>query len=87
MSMHYIVCWNMPGCLPEMEPEEHETFDSAKRSLIDELKACEDQAPSEDVAEDFCHAAEDVNVWTDGDPCHSVSIGGYIYSICRMTKP
>lgn len=75
----YVALWNMPGCLPEMEPMEFETFDEAKRAIIDELKAAEDRAESEDEAEDFCSLAEDVNL--ESRPFSVVAPDGYAYCV------
>lgn len=66
----YVAGWNMPGYLPEMEPAEFDDFDSAKRFLIDEMKRTEEQfgeSDDEDAAEEVCHDAEAVNLWSTPD--------------------
>lgn len=64
--MKYVACWNMPGYLPEAEPAEFETFDEAKRYIIDELKEQEDrhggELEDEDSAATLCFAAEEANL-------------------------
>lgn len=34
----YIAMWNMPGCLPEMEPAIFDTFEEARAFIADELE-------------------------------------------------
>lgn len=36
-TIGYVLTWNMPGCLPEMEPMEFLAFSDAKQALLDEL--------------------------------------------------
>ena len=82
--MEYTALWNMPGCLPEMEPATFESFDEAKRFLIDEMKTQEDiygcEGDSENDAEEFCHTAEDVNLWSS-PCCTDIMPDGYVYCI------
>ncbi len=69
-SGRYVAGWNMPGYLPESEPETFSEFDDAKAYIIDTLKSFEDDegaAGDEDKAIDFCHAAEDANLWQESD--------------------
>lgn len=63
-SPRYVVGWNLCGYMPDSEPAEVEDFETAKRCLIDDLKRAEEDAESEEEAEDYCHAAEDVNLWS-----------------------
>lgn len=56
--------YNHPGCLPDAEPQVFDSFDEAKRFLIHEAKWNEDISECEDVATDWCHFAEDVNLWS-----------------------
>ena len=58
----FVAGWNMPGYMPDSEPASFDNFDDAKRYIIGELKTAEDCADNEDVATEFCHAAEDVNL-------------------------
>lgn len=73
----YIAGWNMPGYLPEMEPATFETFDEAKRFIIDgmlsqadnldnlarnEYATEEDASFDHDEAESLSAAAEDLNL-------------------------
>lgn len=66
--MKYIAGFNQPGYLPESEPEEFESFDEAKRYIIDIIKTAEDDAATndeEEMAEDLAALAEDVNLEND----------------------
>jgi hypothetical protein len=61
---------NTPGYLPDSEPWTVHTFAEAKAGLISDLKYAENNAAmneDEHSAEDFCAAAEDVNLWSS--PC------------------
>lgn len=65
MPYPFVAGWNLPGHLPDEEPAGFDTFYEAKQYVIDELKQAEDEAGErgdEETAEDFCHAAEDVNL-------------------------
>lgn len=43
----YVAGWNMPGCLPEMEPARFETFEEARDYILDELDDCLDACDDE----------------------------------------
>jgi hypothetical protein len=67
--MNYAVGHNMPGYLPD-DPESvyvTDSFEDAKRYLIHQLAWTENYAESEDIAEDFSAAQQDVNLWSS--PC------------------
>ena len=56
--MYYVAGWNLPGCLPEMEPARFESEDTAKEFIKDELNQIEDEqiqvvARVQDVEEHF----------------------------------
>jgi len=77
---NYIAGWNMPGYMPDSEPSAFETFDEAKRYIIEELKRCEDEADAEAVAEYYCARAEDINLESD---CFSVRVGFYVWWVAK----
>jgi len=66
-TLTFAVGWNTPGYLSDGEPIECETFDDAKRCLIDELLHDADNASTERKAEDLAAMAEDVNLWSSPD--------------------
>lgn len=71
----YVIGSNMPGYMPDSEPfTVVGTFDEAKRALIDELKFAEDYANNEEEAEEYCHAAEDLNLWSGPDSIHVANL-------------
>lgn len=72
--MNYAVGHNMPGYLPESTVSVVETFEEAKAILIHDLKFQEDYAADESEAEDYCAAAEDVNLWSSPD---SIYVGSH----------
>lgn len=75
----YTIGNNMPGYMPDSEPfTVVGTFDDAKRALIDELKLAEDYANSEEEAEEYSEAAEDVNLWSSPD---TIRVGNLVYWI------
>lgn len=87
MAEKFLVMWNMPGCLPEMDPVpfELDDFDGAKRYVIDELLRSADDAgefDDETAAETYAHTAEDVNLESGlfTTPCMP---DGYVYSVVR----
>lgn len=81
MSDHneYTAGWNAPGYLPDSDPGEFDTFDDAKRYIIEELKRQEDEAGEDDeeLAEDFAALAEDVNL--ESEPFSVMGPDGYAY--------
>ena len=79
MSKFYAM-FNMPGCMPDSDPYLCDTFDEAKRCVIEDLKNAEDSALNETDAEDFCHMAEEVNLET-GPFCTPTMPDGYRYSV------
>lgn len=62
MTTIYVAGYNMAGYMPDSEPAEFDSFDDAKRYVIDVLKTFEDEAYVEAHAEDYCAAAEDANL-------------------------
>ncbi len=60
--MSFAVGHSVPGYMPK-DVAVVETFAEAKAVLIWDLKFQENYADSEGLAEDFCSAAEDVNLW------------------------
>ena len=65
METTYLIGRNMCGYMPDSEPYELESFEAAKKALIgDLLYWADDEALSDDIATDFTHAAEDVNLWS-----------------------
>ena len=61
-TTRYVAGWNMQGYMPDSEPSEFETFDEAKRYVIRGIKLDEDEAETEEVAEELSAFAEDVNL-------------------------
>lgn len=61
MTKYFAGC-NMPGYMPDEPYTECETFDEAKRCVIEYLKRAEDSAETEEDAETFCAMAEEVNL-------------------------
>lgn len=61
----FVAGYNMPGFMPDCEPSEFYSFDEAKRSIIHTIKRFEDEAETEEGAENFCELAEDVNLQSD----------------------
>lgn len=70
-------CWiagyNMPGYLPEMEPAAFETFDEARRFIIDEMEraadACDERARMDNDGSEEAKAYEEA----DHDEAESLS--------------
>ena len=58
----WIAGTNIPGYMPDSEPQECETQDEAKRGVIGWLKAEEDCVETEEEAETLAAFAEDVNL-------------------------
>lgn len=63
--MSYVVGYNTPGYLPEMEPYECDTADEAKLALIDEIlndAANADMGSNYELACNLSNSAEDLNL-------------------------
>lgn len=63
--IRYIFVHNMPGYLPESDPEMYETWADAKQAVIDYLEREADNydaADEHDLAEECSAAAEDLNL-------------------------
>lgn len=60
--MSYVFMYNVPGCLPDMEPEEFDSFEEAKQACIEELTYAADPVEDEQLAEELTSIAEDVNL-------------------------
>lgn len=91
----FVAGHNVPGYLPDCEPMECETFDEAKRALIEEMLheadiAGQCETPEGDNrADELAGAAEDVNLWSERDRDmrdhgrESITVGGYEWFIAR----
>lgn len=78
--MAYIAGTNQPGYMPDNIPDSFDDFDSAKRSIISEIKQREDDAETEDEAEQLCAFAEDVNLQS-GE--FSAKCCGWVYWVTK----
>ena len=74
--------YNIPGYLPEGDVREFDTFDDAKRYIIKEILYYQhfyaDVEPSEAVAEQLTHLAEDVNL-ESGPAFEAYGADGFVY--------
>lgn len=61
----FVAGWNMPGYMPDSTPEEFGDADDAKRYILDQIKRDEDDADTEEKAEELSGFAEDINL--EGD--------------------
>ena len=64
MTTNYAYGSNDPGYLPDNPASVRSTFEDAKQGLIWDLKFWEDYAETEDDAEDYSAAQQDVNLWS-----------------------
>ncbi len=58
----FVAGWNMPGYMPDCEPVEFDDADDARQYIIDAIKLAEDQAETEEQAEELAAFAEEVNL-------------------------
>lgn len=58
----YVARWNLPGCMPDMEPIQCLTFDEARGAIVHELeiRADDDSAVDEDDANTYRRAATEI---------------------------
>lgn len=86
--MKYIAGWNMPGCLPEMEPAEFKTFEEAKQYVVDELEACLDACDDEsdpDLIDEW--ATEEASARLETGPFETFPCpDGYVYWVIPAAK-
>ena len=86
----YVAMWNLPGCLPEMEPMQFDTPEEAREALLEEVNRCrehaEDVGPSNDPDDD--NATKWHEMWHSiknapkHDLCNNwMGPDGYAYSI------
>lgn len=96
----FIVMWNQPGCLPEMEPTAVESFGEAKVMIVEELDNRieerenelmedmadeDDEVPEDDALSDLNHAKQFVERQTDL-PFY-VEADGLAYSVTKVQGP
>jgi hypothetical protein len=82
---HYAYGWNMPGYLPDPDVVHIvSTFDEAKRRLIHEMLFSADYASTEDAAENYTNAAEDINLWSGPD---SLTVAGEAWWVMATDQP
>lgn len=78
----YVAGYNIPGFLPEVEPATFDTFDEAKRFVIDELLLAADDcaaAENEAGAEELTAIAESVNLESGPFSWDASHVDGYAY--------
>ena len=64
MTQYYVMGWNVPGYLPEMEPEIYETFEDARAALIETLLLFADTSHRKTHRADYGKLAGFVANWT-----------------------
>ena len=87
MKTTYVAGWNQPGYLPEMDPAHLDSFDDAKRYIIDSIKCHEAEYgfdEQEDVAEELCHLAEDINLLDR--PFEVLAVDGWVYWVMENVR-
>lgn len=75
--------WNLPGCLPEMEPQTFDTFDEARDYIADELESVIDDiafSPGDEGAPARIARAVEFALEQRG-PFVVANICGYSYSV------
>lgn len=82
MQIHYTFIRNMPGYLPEADPECYDTWDDAKQAAIDYMERTADHLDStgededHDTAEEYSAAAELLNLEIEVRGIHPTTLGG-----------
>ena len=69
----YVIGWNMPGYLPEMDPETYDPFGEAMEALVDALRLVDT-----DEHDDLAHGFETNQ---NGPGYYAEYVGGYVYWI------
>ena len=83
----YVVMWNLPGCLPEMEPATFGTLYEAQDMLEADLYQCMDECAARDGKQSVIDAWQDLvfdvrQIAADTDlPWNATGPDGYVYSI------
>jgi hypothetical protein len=92
---NWVAGWNMPGCLPESDPVEFDTWVEARDYLRDELDHVlkNDDGYSTNVSQRARFALRELDpadfdgmlTWSakEEDSWSSANIGGYVYWIMR----
>jgi hypothetical protein len=83
----YIAMWNMPGCLPEMEPAEFGTFEHARDFIVDELGRVVDNLLVQDcplTAQGVEIAIEELRGFTGPFSVVPDAHDGYVYSVDKV---
>ena len=74
----YVVCWNMPGCLPEMEPMRFDDFALARDAIHDHLVELGDGEDDEDEA-----LVEVIAEVSNMSEPFTVEHDGYVYEVAK----
>lgn len=86
--MAYTSGYNGSVYLWHFEPTKHETFDEAKRALIQDMMFHADYEP-DNTANELALVAEDINLWDENDRDmrdhgrQSITAGGFEWWIAR----
>lgn len=81
----YVIMWNLPGCLPEMDPYQTEKFEWAQELLLEDLNFRFDAAEDTDEEQAWQDVIYQVSA---ASPEHGVSAtgpDGYVYKIVLDT--
>lgn len=74
--MSYLVGWNMPGYLPEMEPYEVETVQEGVEMILNEISMLYDQTEDNEEAAELMEVIESLRGTTE---LVEVEVCGYVY--------
>lgn len=69
--------WNMPGTLPEMDPEEFEGFGDAKSFIVEEMEEQWDEENDDDVADHWREVI--AGTMTNEKEFSEIGPDGYVY--------
>ncbi len=79
-NMKYIVMWNLPGCMPEMDPAVFDTFWEAKEFLADEFDTRADY-PLDIISDDWHEVAQEIRELNHATFVLRGGPDGYVYTI------
>ena len=80
----YVAGWNMPGCLPEAEPAEFDSFDEAREYIQEEFRRRADDCDSDQDEEHDAYLSGEYDLDNRAGPFTTSEMpNGYVYWVER----
>lgn len=77
----WVARWNLPGCMPEMDPLRVTDFDAARECIVEELNSLDEGEFTDEEQEEFDAV---IAIVESAEAEFSVQYGNYVYVVDKL---